>query len=116
AIVGVASLVPGTAWSAHVGRLELVVDPDHRRRGIGRALTQESIRHGVSDGIAKFVIEALADQLAMFQALGFAAERILREHVRGAQGEPRDLVLLSHFVADNEAGLEATGIAETVRR
>jgi ribosomal protein S18 acetylase RimI-like enzyme len=118
AIVAVASLVPGVAWSSHVGSLEIVVDPGHRRRGIGRQLVQESIRHGVPDGIEKFVVAVLADQqptLSMFQALGFEAEAILREHIRDDGGEAHDLVLLAHFVDDNSAGLEATGIAEALQ-
>ena len=119
AILGVASLVGGVAWSAHVGSLEIVVDPEHRRQGIGRLLVQESIRQGVPNGIEKFVVSALADQqptLSMLQSLGFEAEAILRDHVRDDKGQPRDLVLLAHFVQENEAGFDATGIIEAVQR
>jgi len=119
AVLGVASLVRGVAWSSHVGSLEIVVDPEHRRQGIGRLLVQESIRQGVPDGIEKFVVSALGDQqptLSMLQSLGFEAEAILRDHVRDEDGQPRDLVLLAHFVQDNEAGFEATGIIEAVQR
>lgn len=118
AVVGVASVVPGTAWSAHVGDLEVVVDPAHRRLGIGRRLVREAIRRGVADGVEKFVVAVLVDQqptLTMFQVLGFAPEAILRAHVRDEEGEQHDLVLLAHFVEDNFAAFDVTGIAEAVR-
>jgi ribosomal protein S18 acetylase RimI-like enzyme len=117
-VLGVASLVPGTAWSAHVGGLEVVVDPACRRRGIGRLLVQESIRQGVPGGIDKFTVQVLADHeaaLSMFQALGFESEAILRAHVRDNGGESHDLVVLAHFVDDNLAAFDLTGIAEAVR-
>lgn len=116
-LVGVASLVPGSAWSAHVGSLEIVVDPAHRRRGIGRLLVKESIRQGVPQGIGKFTVQVLADQqsaLSLFQALGFEPEAILGAQVRDDSGEVHDLVLLSHFVDDNLAAYELTNVAEAV--
>lgn len=51
----------------------------------------------------------------MFRTLGFEDEAVLRDHVRDDRGAPSDLALLAHFVDDNEAGFEATGIAEEVQ-
>src|SRR3954451_4241897 len=35
---GYAAVVPGVGWSAHVAELHVIVDPDHRREGVGSRL------------------------------------------------------------------------------
>ena len=37
-VVGSVAVVPLHGWSSHVGEVRLVVDPEHRGRGIGRGL------------------------------------------------------------------------------
>ena len=59
----------------------------------------------------------VADQdgaVAMFTALGFQAEGLLRDHVRDRDGELRDLVLLAHPIADQWAAMTSAGIDEAV--
>ena len=51
----------------------------------------------------------------MFSALGFRAEGLLLDHVRDHDGVLRDLVLLSHPVADSWSAMETAGIDDALR-
>ena len=58
-------------------------------------------------GLQKLYVEVVAEQegaVAMFTALGFQAEGLLRDHVRDRDGQLRDLVLLAHPIADQLVG------------
>ena len=77
--------------------LRLVVDPAHRGQGLGRALARWALLQAIDCGLSKLTVEVVAEQdgaVAMFTALGFQAEALLRDHVRDRDGELRDLVLL----------------------
>jgi GNAT superfamily N-acetyltransferase len=47
-VVGIVAVLPLSGWSDHVGEIRLVVHPDHRGAGIGRALARR--RAGVGRG------------------------------------------------------------------
>jgi ribosomal protein S18 acetylase RimI-like enzyme len=116
-IAGYVAVRPLVGWSDHVGELRLVVDPERRRIGIGRALAKHAVLEAVRAGRRKLVVELAADQegaLNMFSSLGFEGEALLRDHIRDRHGELRDLVMLAHFVDGNWAALEAVGIADEV--
>jgi ribosomal protein S18 acetylase RimI-like enzyme len=115
AVVGYVAVLPATGWSSHVGELRLVVDPARRRAGLGRALARYGLVEGVQAGLSKLVVEVVAEQeatVAMFMALGFEAEALLRDHVRAGDGSLRDLIVLAHFVDDTWAVMETVGIAD----
>lgn len=114
-IVGYVALLPGVGWSSHVGDLRLVVDPRQRRRGIGRQLASWSLLHAVQAGLAKVVVEVVAEQsaaIAMFQGLGFEAEALLKDHIRDREGGLRDLVVLAHGVDGNWSALATLGLEQ----
>jgi ribosomal protein S18 acetylase RimI-like enzyme len=114
-IAGYVAVKPLVGWSDHVGELRLVVDPQWRRAGVGRALTKHAVLEAVRAGRRKVVVELGAEQegsLNMFLSLGFEGEALLRDHIRDREGELSDLVMLAHFVDGNWAALEAVGIAE----
>jgi L-amino acid N-acyltransferase YncA len=109
--------VPLPGWSDHVGELRLVVDPGQRGRGLGRDLARWAVLQALECGLMKLFVEVVAEQdgaVAMFQALGFHAEGLLRDHVRDRNGEFRDLVLLSHPVADQWSAIETAGIEDAI--
>lgn len=107
-------MIPGIGLSQHVGELRLIVDPKRRRRGIGRMLARGALACGISRlGLHKLVVEVVAEQepaIGMLQSLGFTPEAVLRDHLLDRSGGMQDVVLLSHFVEDNQAGLIALGI------
>jgi ribosomal protein S18 acetylase RimI-like enzyme len=112
-IVGLVAMIPGVGWSSHVGDLRLVVHPGHRRRGVGTGLARWAVLEATRMGLLKLVVEVVAEQdaaVAMFQGLGFEGEALLTDHIRDRDGNLRDLLLLSHRVDRNWAGLTTFGL------
>ena len=105
--------LPG--WSDHVGEIRLVVHPAHRRAGLGRALARHALVQAVEGGLRKLVVELVADQehaIAMFTALGFTGEALLRDHIRDRDGRLRDLVVLAHYVDETWAAMATVGLQD----
>ena len=99
----------------HVGEIRLVVHPAHRRAGLGRALARHALVQAVGGGLRKLVVELVADQehaIAMFTALGFTGEALLRDHIRDRDGRLRDLVVLARFVEQTWAAMATVGLQE----
>ncbi len=116
-VVGYLAVIPGVGWSSHVGELRVVVDPGRRRAGVGRALARHGLLHGLEQGRAKLIVEVVADQeptLAMFSALGFQPEALLRDHVRDGAGELRDLIVMAHFVDEVWDTMRTIGLDEAL--
>jgi ribosomal protein S18 acetylase RimI-like enzyme len=109
--------VPLHGWSSHVGEVRLVVDPEHRGRGIGTALARRAVLDALEMGLAKMVVEVIADQdalIGMFRSLGFEPEALLLDHVRDRAGELRDLMVLANSVDEQFAAMAAAGIADAL--
>jgi ribosomal protein S18 acetylase RimI-like enzyme len=116
-VAGYVAVVRLPGWSDHVGEVRLVVDPEHRGRGLGRALARWALLQAVDCGLTKLTVEVVADQagaVAMFTGLGFHAEGLLEDHVRDRDGALRDLVLLAHPVQDNWSAMETAGIDDAL--
>jgi L-amino acid N-acyltransferase YncA len=117
-VIGYAAVVRLPGWSDHVAELRLVVDPAARGQGLGRTLARWALVQALDCGLRKLFVEVVADQegaVAMFTALGFQAEGLLRDHVRDRRGELRDLVLLAHPVDDQWSAMATAGIDDAVR-
>jgi ribosomal protein S18 acetylase RimI-like enzyme len=112
-VAGYVAVVALHGWSSHVGEVRLIVDPAHRRHGVGRALARHAVLDAFRSGLSKLVVEVLATQeftIAMFRALGFDPEALLTGQVRDRSGELRDLMILAHSAADGAATMAAAGI------
>jgi RimJ/RimL family protein N-acetyltransferase len=73
------------------------------------------VLEAVEMGLAKLVVEVVADQqalIAMFRALGFEPEALLTGQVRDRAGEFRDLIVLSNTVEQQFAAMAAAGITD----
>lgn len=117
-VVGTVEVARLVGWSSHVGEIRLVVDPDHRGRGIGRRLARRAVLDAVGMGLKKLVVEVIADQealIAMFRGLGFEPEALLTDHVRDRSGQMRDLIVLANPVDEQFAALGAAGVAEQLQ-
>ena len=112
-VQGFVAVIPGVAWSAHVGEVRLIVSARHRRRGIGRRLAQAALSEGLRMGLRKLIVEVVADKegdLAMFKTIGFVPEALLKDHICDRSGALRDLLLLSHDVEAVAASMGAAGL------
>jgi ribosomal protein S18 acetylase RimI-like enzyme len=114
-VVGYVAVVPLHGWSSHVGEVRVIVDPEHRGRGIGRALARRAVIDAVELELSKMVVEVVADQeptIAMFRSLGFDPEALLTDHVRDQSGALRDLMVLAHSVEEQWSWMITAGIAD----
>ncbi len=117
AVIGYVAVVPLQGWSSHVGEVRVIVDPEWRGRGIGRALARHAVLQALELGLTKMVVEVVADQeptIAMFRSHGFDPEALLKDHVRDAGGELRDLMILAYAVEQSHAAMAAVGITESL--
>jgi|1185.fasta_scaffold635764_2 L-amino acid N-acyltransferase YncA len=116
-VAGYLAVIPLHGWSSHVAEVRLVVAPDRRGEGVGRALARHAVLEALRLGIAKLVVEVIADQealVSMFRELGFEPEALLADHVRVRSGELRDLLVLAHSVEQQWASMSLTGIVESL--
>src|SRR4051794_10422034 len=136
AVRGYVAVLRLPGWSDHVGEERLVVAPAALGGGLGRELARHAVarvaraagggglgrgvaRHavvaGVEAGLTKLVVEVVAEQgsaLALFSALGFSGEALLRDHIRDRDGQLRDLMVLAHHVGETWSGMDTVGVAD----
>jgi L-amino acid N-acyltransferase YncA len=113
-IVATAALVRDPlSWSAHVGEVRLLVAPERRGAGLGSDLLQGVFMIAKDRGLSKLVARMTVDQvgsIALFEGVGFRAEAMLKDQVRGADGRSHDVAILSYDAARVAALHAATGI------
>jgi ribosomal protein S18 acetylase RimI-like enzyme len=117
AVLGYVAVLPLAGWSDHVGEVRLVVAPAARGTGLGRGLARHALVQAVEAGLTKLVVEVVPDQgpaLALFTALGFTGEALLRDQIRDRDGQLRDLLVLAHHVGETWSGMTAVGIADAL--
>ena len=118
AMVGCTAIfVDELSWSKHVGELRVLVAPDWRGRGLGRALIQECFAQALELGLKKLMAQMTVDQrpaIAVFEELGFRAEGLLAKHVADRDGKLHDLVLLGHDVDAVRSRMQAYGLSDAL--
>ncbi|HTO67733.1 MAG TPA: GNAT family N-acetyltransferase [Bradyrhizobium sp.] len=117
-VVGCGTLVRDPhSWSPHVGEIRMVVSPEVRGQGVGRALSQETFALALGAGLEKLTVQMTVDQrgaIVLFESLGFRAEGLLRDQVRDVDGNTHDIVVFGHDVAQVRAQLEVYGVPGAV--
>lgn len=101
------------SWSPHVAEIRLLVAPEFRGKGLGRALLAQCIAIAVEAGATKLTARMTPDQLGaitLFEEAGFRGEALLRDQVRDRQGQLHDLAVLALDVAAAGARQSAYGL------
>ena len=101
------------SWSAHVADVRLLVLPESRGKGVGRALLEASIEHAIAQGATKLTARMTPDQrgaITLFEESGFRGEALLRDQVRDTNGDLHDIAVLSLDVAREQSRTQALGI------
>jgi L-amino acid N-acyltransferase YncA len=97
-IVGVATLHQQLGgWKRHIGRVSVLVLPQHRGKGLARALVSEIVEIARSQGLEKVEAEFIGEQEAaikMFAILGFSNLLRLESYVKDMQALSHDYVLM----------------------
>ena len=94
------------SWSAHVADVRLLVLPESRGKGVGRALLEASIEHAITQGATKLTARMTPDQrgaITLFEESGFRGEALLRDQVRDTNGDLHDIAVLSLDVGQEAA-------------
>jgi L-amino acid N-acyltransferase YncA len=116
-VTGYVAVLRLPGWSDHVGEVRLVVSPAARGSGLGRDLARHALVEAVRAGLTKLVVEVVAEQgsaLALFTALGFSGEALLRDQIRDREGNLRDLMVLAHHVGETWSGMDTVGLPEAL--
>ncbi len=86
------------SWTRHLGEIRAIVNPEHRKIGLGEALTREIFDICTELDLMKVVARMPLRQAGarrMFERLGFSAEALLADWVMDRQGQTHDLVVMS---------------------
>ena len=93
--------------------MRLLVAPERRGAGLGSDLLQGVFMIAKDRGLTKLIARMTIDQtgsIALFEGVGFRAEAMLKDQVRGADGRSHDVAILSYDAARVAALHAATGI------
>jgi GNAT superfamily N-acetyltransferase len=97
-IVGAATLHQQLGgWKRHIGRVSVLVLPQHRGRGLARALIKEVVEVARNIGLEKVEAEFIGEQAAairMFALLGFSNLVRLEDYVKDMQAIAHDYILM----------------------
>lgn len=84
-------------WKRHVGRVSVLVHPQHRGRGLARLLVEEIMDLGQQAGLEKLEAEFMVNQTAaikVFGLLGFTQLLMLPDYVKDMQAISHDYLLM----------------------
>jgi GNAT superfamily N-acetyltransferase len=110
-IVGVATLHQQLGgWKRHIGRISVLVHPDHRGRGLATNLVEITMDIARRAGLEKVEAEFIGGQdaaMRMFAMLGFSKLVHLEDYVKDMQAISHDYVLMGVSLKTDE---EYTGV------
>ena len=99
-----AAFAAGSAWVEELSAADPSAPPGSGARRAAMALT-------AGFGLGPVVAEQGA-ALALFTAIGFSGEALLRDHIRDREGRLRDLMVLAHHVGETWSGMDTVGVAD----
>ena len=92
-------------WKRHIGRVSVLVHPQHRGRGLAKALVHEIVEISRNIGMEKVEAEFIGEQEAaihMFAMLGFSNLLRLENYVKDMQAVTHDYVLMGLDLTTDE--------------
>jgi len=88
-------------WTRHVGEIRVMLKPELRGFGLGKALANEVFAIAKDLGLQKVMVQMTTDQRGargMVESLGFRPEALLADFVIGRDGRTYDLLIMSYDV------------------
>jgi L-amino acid N-acyltransferase YncA len=85
-------------WSRHLAELRVLVHPDFRETGLGRAMIREVFALAVNRGVEKVIARMTLDQTSarsLFQELGFRPEALHENEVKDRAGKLHDVLRMA---------------------
>lgn len=92
-------------WKRHIGRVSVLVHPQHRGRGLARALVHEIVEIARNTGLEKVEAEFIGGQetaIHMFAMMGFSNLLRLEDYVKDMQAISHDYVLMGLDLTTDE--------------
>src|SRR5688572_5651821 len=92
-------------WKRHIGRVSVLVHPQHRGRGLAKALVHEIVEISRNIGMEKVEAEFIGEQEAaihMFAMLGFSNLLRFEDYVKDMQAISHDYVLMGLDLTTDE--------------
>jgi L-phenylalanine/L-methionine N-acetyltransferase len=99
-------------WRRHIGRVSVLVHPQHRGRGLATALVSEIVEIARQVGLEKVEAEFIGEQSAaikIFALLGFSQLLRLENYVKDMQAVPHDYILMGLDLLTDEEYTSAGG-------
>ena len=85
-------------WEEHVGEMRLLVAPDFRGKGLGRALAREIYMRAFRQKVTLIVAKIMRPQTGARRILrhfGFTEDAVLPHYVRDQAGQKQDLFMMT---------------------
>ena len=99
-------------WRRHIGRVSVLVHPQHRGRGLATALVSEIVEIARQVGLEKVEAEFIGEQAAaikIFALLGFSQLLRLENYVKDMQAISHDYILMGLDLLTDEEYTSAGG-------
>jgi len=99
-------------WRRHIGRVSVLVHPQHRGHGLGSALVSEIVDMARRAGLEKVEAEFIGEQAAaikLFALLGFSQLLRLENYVKDMQAISHDYILMGLELKTDEEYASASG-------
>ncbi len=103
------------SWQSHIGEIRVIVAPSFRRRGLGALLIKELYRAAEARDVEKVIVRLAGPQVGVRVAcerLGFGVEAVLEKHMKDADGEVQDLVVMSYGLDEVSRALREYNMGE----
>lgn len=84
-------------WTRHVAEIRVMVDVDSRRLGLGHVLLGLAFETALAADVSKIIAQMTPMQIGarkLFEGLGFVEDAVLSRHVKAADDELHDLVVM----------------------